>query len=480
MSLFRVFEQSVSRFPHRPFLSCGAQSWTYLDMWKLVNETKKKQIGLGRYHRWMHRGYNSPFFVSELLSTWSLGATFVPLSPHLPKETQKLLTFIVKPFGSPHVVARPPVHQDETYRTENDIALILFTSGTTSLPKPVLLTHENIWCNLQMIQQRIPSHVIDETDSSLAFLPWFHSYGLVCELLFMMTRGGHINIAPSPSTLMRDIRAMNPSLLFTIPRFLDKVQKGNDRSLWFLPRFLQKRLLFGNRLKRLCVGGAKINSETLAYFHSQWDLPVHQGYGCTEASPMISLSSVDETHHFTSCGQLLDGVDAYINETNQLCVHGKNITPGYLTDNNSIARPKSHFLSDGYFNTQDTCTLDENRHLTFLFRDASQWKLQNGKFVDPEHIESAVSNLSCIQQCAVIGNNESHLQMCVVLSEKISEQKLHDDIQKLLQDKGFAHHDIPRRLHILSKPLSVEDGTLSLKQEPLRSVLHKMYFHHEG
>lgn len=480
MNLYHLFENAVGRFGSRPFLVQHGRVWTYNKMYQEVQESvsSKRFKEMPQHFRFCHRGSNSPALVCDALATWKAGGIFVPLASSLPSQTEAFMRCLVRSVDQSNAIASPPIRDHQPLK---DTALFLFTSGTTATPKAVVLTHENVMSNLIMIGKRIPDTLINHEHSSFAFLPWYHSYGLTCELLFLMSRGACIHLpsssSPNPAQFMKELSQANPSLLFTVPRFLQKIQKTSERTMWWMPNRFQKYLLFGNRLERLCVGGAKIDSNALQFFKNSWNLPIHQGYGCTETSPMISLQSDTDIVEKSSCGRLLEGTAAYLTSQGELCVRGPQVCHGYLSPENTLLRPPEQFLHDGFFNTRDVCTLDHDQRVMFKYRDASHWKLQNGKFVDPGHIENALLTLPGIEQCVIIGNHESHLQVCIYHERPISAEKLFQKIKKHLLQKGFAPYEIPTRVHLLVEPLSQKGGTLSLKQEPLRNIIQQTYFH---
>jgi long-chain acyl-CoA synthetase len=414
----------------------------------------------------LYAGKNSTAFVVSMLASLSAGAAFVPLSPDLPDPTRRAIEGLV--LGSP---GKHPVG----WEGDDELAMVLFTSGTTARPKGVLLSENNLLSNLGMIGSRIPESLISYRDSSYAFLPWFHSYGLVCELLFLMSRGASLHIPSStdPRTLIPEIRRLEPTLLYTVPRFMEKVQQASEQR-WYLPNLLKKRLFLGSRIRLVSVGGARSHPGTLDFFRKRWGLPVFHGYGLTELSPMISLSSGEDaldSESGTSCGRLLDGVEAMDMDGRGLCVRGPSLCRGYLGENNRVVRPPDRFTEDGWFMTGDVVSFDDSARLCFDHRDSGLWKLPNGKFIDPGFIEtSLLRNVEGVEQAAVFLDDEGVLTVALFMRGN-KHKETRRAVGTRLSALGFQEYEIPKTIRFLEEPLSVSNGTLTIKQEPVRHAV---------
>lgn len=338
-NIFHLFQKSAQRFPSRPFLVESGGQWTvtYADLEQQVlarRQTLHDQ-GLRPHCRWVHRSHNSVDFVRDMLAVNACGAAFVPLSPEIPTKTVEAVDRLV----GPTLRGEWP----SGWRDRDDpLSTILFTSGTSGTPKGVLLSQSNLFTNVAMIGQRIPETLVSHTDQSYAFLPWFHSYGLVCELLFLMSRGASLVLPTtrSPRLLVDGIRRVQPTLLFTVPRFLEKMEQVSKR-YWYVPDFLKRRAMLGGRLRYLSVGGARVAPSTLAFFRQTWRTPVFQGYGLTETGPMVSLQS--PVGMANGCGRPLDGVTIRVGATGELELQSPSVCQGYLGSNNTVWRPPKSF-----------------------------------------------------------------------------------------------------------------------------------------
>ena len=520
-TIFGVFQSTVKRFPSRPFLVESGTTWTYADMEQNVLERRQElhQQGLLPHHRYLYKGYNSVGFVTDMLAVSAHHATFVPISPDLPGTTVDVIQNLVQsrdknicdlqqPQAMPQALPRGWVGPED-----DGLSTILFTSGTTSEPKGVLLSHTNLMSNLGMVGKRIPDNIVSHEDHSYAFLPWFHSYGLVCELLFLMSRGASLVVPErrGPRHLIEEIRCVNPTLLFTVPRFLEKVEQVSS-AYWFIPDFLKKRAMLGSKLKYVSVGGARVEATTLSFYRDRWNIPVFQGYGLTETGPMVSLSSLEDAvdpNLETSCGSPLDGVFVRVHKhTGELEISSPSVCQGYLGPGNSVWRPPDKFLDDGWFRTGDVmgvnssdcrtsdCRTSDYRtsdcrsdmtaspqRLVFRHRQSGLWKSPTGKFLDPSHIEKTLLGMKGVEQVAIIGNGKPYIKAVLFLSASLRKAGKNNDtmmmlrnVQEHLRQHGFQNHEIPLEIIVVDTPFSVQENTLSIKQEPKRHVLESMYY----
>ena len=461
-NIVELWKRSAQRWATRPFLLESGHTWTYAQIDDRVKERHQLLLekGVCPHHRVLHQGRNSVEWVVQMLATKACKATFVPISPDVASHSTHLLS----------------IHKTVQHNTAprgwekvsaSDLAVILFTSGTTATPKGVLLSENNLLSNLGMIDRRIPSEIISHRDRSFAFLPWCHSYGLVGEFLFLLSRGASLYLPSSkdPRTLVSEIRGARPTLLFTVPRMLEKIHHLSD-SMWYLPHVVKKRLFFGPRVRYLSVGGAPVSTATLKFFQDKWTLPVFQGYGLTETGPMISLCSL-ERGRTGSCGPLLDEVSVDF-RNGQMAVQSPSVSHGYCGEDNTIWRPEDKFTEDGWFLTGDAMRVDKEDDVYFEHRQSGLMKLPGGKFVDPVFLEKAILEIPGVEQAAVLGD------LRLLLYAPRTAPTL-DTLHHHLATRGFQRYEWPRKIVWLETPLSMEKGTLSLKQEPVRHVLEKMF-----
>jgi long-chain acyl-CoA synthetase len=277
-----------------------------------------------------------------------------------------------------HYVVYPP--------SEGDLANLIYTSGTTGRPKGVELTHLNITSNIKAAGRKMvgdPRDLVSETDRSLAFLPWAHSYGQTCELWMGMSMGASMGICRGVPSILEDLQLVKPSILFAVPTLYKKVYDGVCNLIERPENTTQSALLksaigigranadlqqglrgpfgplekikfhlldrlvlskirnrFGGNLKYGCVAGAACPPEVLRFMDSV-GIPICEGYGLTETSPIITLNT-PQKRSVGSVGQPIPDVTVYIidedgkplppGEEGEICCVGPNIMKGYYNN----------------------------------------------------------------------------------------------------------------------------------------------------
>ncbi|KAG7374459.1 long-chain-fatty-acid-CoA ligase [Nitzschia inconspicua] len=380
---------------------------------------------------------------------------------------------------------------------KEDLANLIYTSGTTGSPKGVELTHLNMTSNVKGARAMAanPADLVTPSDRSLAFLPWAHSYGQTCELWMGMSSGASAAICRGIPMILEDLQLVRPSILFAVPTLYKKVydgvqnkmksgsyvqdtllrkaidagmakaafQRGERGPLSVMERIkysmLDKIVLskirdrFGGNLKYGCVAGAACPIEVLKFMDAI-GIPVCEGYGLTETSPIITLN-VPNNRTIGSVGRPLKDVTVYIvdedgnqvaeGEEGEICCVGPNIMKGY--HNNPDATDEVITLApDGVsrmFHTGDIGRLDADGWVKVTGRIKEQYKLENGKYVVPTPIENAIGNSRFISQVVLVGANRPHNVALIVpewpairaelqYSDAVSEEEIMMD-EKLRQ-----------------------------------------------
>jgi long-chain acyl-CoA synthetase len=353
-----------------------------------------------------------------------------------------------------------------------DLATILYTSGTSGKPKGVMLTHSNIVSNIEAIDKRFSDGIctIDEHDKCVSFLPMNHCYGLVCEFLYMTMKGSSMYINKNLLQLKSDFVSYNPTVLCAVPRLFqmihNKMPIQNSTYLSFAGRRVSnflKSQVFGKNLRHATCGGAPIDKELLRYFYTM-DLPIYQGYGTTETSPMATLNS-GTSNSYGSVGKVLDGVKIKLSETNEIMISGPNVSSGYFGHrSNSFVRENE----TNWYLTGDIGHF-ENDYLYIDGRESNTYKLANGKFVNPEEIEGILCRIPYISQCMVF-TPDGISNMAIIVSNE-SENKIRQSVEKLKSHiKGY---EFPTKFIIVKEPFNQD--LLTQKQSLKRKLVLKEY-----
>ena len=250
-----------------------------------------------------------------------------------------------------------------SYPTDNDkdLAIINYTSGTTSMPKGVMLRYECISANVEFGQTRIPSSTEDKI---VSMLPMAHMYGLMFELIYPLCGGSsiyYIGRTPTPAILMGALAQVKPYLLVTVPLVMEKIFKGKIQPVVNKPvmkvlthipgvnqlifKKIRNTLLtaFGGNIREIVMGGAALNPEVEKWF-KKIGLPFTVGYGMTEAAPLLAY---EDWHEFApkSCGKAIDTVEIRIDSEDpykipgEIQARGTNIMSGYYKNEEAIHRP---------------------------------------------------------------------------------------------------------------------------------------------
>lgn len=311
---------------------------------------------------------NSCEHLVDLLASWKCDSEVISISP-------KRLDLLERLQVKKDKITELDVDADDKY------CLSLYTSGSMGEGSRVRFTPENLIVNLQQISSVVDDKMISGNDRSYSILPWSHCYGLICELLFLITRGASLHLPVR--TPRQDMSYYNPTILFTVPYMIDRIMENIPRidPMWRLSYPLLKRYIFGRHLHSISIGGAPSDAPTMERFHKIFrDISVYQGYGMTEASPMIALNTRLNGSRDGSVGRLLPGIDGIMHD-GELLFHGQNITLGL--------DPDRYTMHDGkqYLRSGDSGYYDKDGFLYITGRVHDHFKLSNGFYIHPDKIE---------------------------------------------------------------------------------------------
>lgn len=315
----------------------------------------------------------------------------------------------------------------------DDLASIVYTSGTTDLPKGVMLSHRNFLFDAEASVTVVP---VDEGDTLLSFMPLSHvlerTAGYYAPLVL---RGCCIVYAESVKTLVVNLKEVKPTVIVCVPRIFEKfhigiwekVKKGGRLKykifVWALKQepktighlaaeflvFRKIRQNLGGHLRLAICGGATLNHK-LARFFDRLGLIIVEGYGLTETSPVATVNRPDNIK-FGTVGQKLPGVEIAIAKDKEILVRGPNVMLGYYQ---KPELTRQVIDASGFFHTGDLGFLSSQGFLVIIGRKKEMISLSNGKIAWPESLEVILNNDRLINQSMVYGNHRSYLVALIV------------------------------------------------------------------
>lgn len=327
---------------------------------------------------------------------------------------------------------------------ESDLATLIYTSGTTGVPKGVMLSHKNLVSNAVSCIERLP---VDNNGTSLSFLPLCHVYERMLVYLYMVT-GVSIYFAESMETIGDNLREVKPDVFTAVPRLLEKVfdkivAKGAELSgikkmlffwalglgekyepygangAWYEFQLgLARKIIFskwqealGGNVKAVASGSAAL-SPRLARVFLAAGIPVMEGYGLTETSPVVSVNcEKNKGVMIGTVGRPINGVDVKIADDGEIMIKGPNVMMGYY---NKPEKTKEVLTEDGWFKTGDIGTFVGDNCLKITDRKKEIFKTSGGKYIAPQIMENKFKESRFIEQIMVIGEGQKHPAAFVV------------------------------------------------------------------
>ncbi|MEN9960409.1 MAG: Long-chain-fatty-acid--CoA ligase [Bacteroidota bacterium] len=320
----------------------------------------------------------------------------------------------------------------------SDLLTLIYTSGTTGRPKGVMLTHHNIVSNIKAL---IRGKFFDlyAQDRALSFLPLCHIYERT-DVYMYLYYGVSVYYAESMDTIADNIKEVKPAMFATVPRLLEKVYdkilaKGNEltgikRTLFFgalefglqydpmaklglwdsIKLAFYRKVIFskwrealGGSVRLIASGSAALQPRLSRVFWAA-GIPVSEGYGLTETSPVISVSRVNPPDFQVGCvGSLVDSIELKIAEDGEICVKGDSVMVGYYKNPEATAEAID---PDGWFHTGDIGTMVDGKYLKITDRKKEIFKTSGGKYVAPQLVENKLKESAFIEQCMVVGEGQ--------------------------------------------------------------------------
>jgi long-chain acyl-CoA synthetase len=286
----------------------------------------------------------------------------------------------------------------------DDLATIMYTSGTTGNPKGVMLTHDNLLSNAEASVGAAPH---GRNDVVLSWLPYSHIYARLVDHYGAMLAGVLVCLAESAEALIDDLSEVQPTNFASVPRFYEKVLAAVAAPD---PAETGRRLrkVFGKRVDWLSSGGAPLPPAVCRAYHDA-GLLLLQGYGLTETSPVISFNR-KEKYKIETVGPPLPGVEVRIAPDGEILTRGPHVMKGYW----NMPEATAEAIRGGWFHTGDLGELDADGFLKITGRKKDLLVLSNGKKVVPAFVEGLLLADPCIDQAVVCGEGRNYLTALVV------------------------------------------------------------------
>ena len=412
----------------------------------------------------------------------------------------------------------------------DDLANILYTSGTTGDSKGVMLSHEQYYAALKGNQEVVP---VGEDDRVLNFLPFAHIFEKGWALLGM-TVGARMIVNTYPQEVQQSMRETHPTSMSSVPRFWEKVYAGvmekidnasalqrkifhnalavgRKHNIEYLSRGKRPPLmlhleyeainktLFSMVRKELGLtnpnlfptAGAAISAHVEEFVHSI-GLNMVAGYGLTESLATVSCDQLDKVYTIGSVGRPLNVVDVKISDEGEVLLKGKTITKGYY---NRPDLNDSTFTADGYFRTGD-CGYLKDGELFLTERIKDLFKTSNGKYIAPQMIESLLLVDKYIDQIAIIADQRKFVSALIIPEYRLLEEyarkngidfetredlcaneKIHDMMQERIEtlQQQLAHYEQVKRFTLVAHHFSMENGELTNTLKLKRRVINENY-----
>ncbi len=445
-------------------------------------------------------------------------------------ELEGVMLEDVEKKGKARAAAEPDLVQKLAEAvTPEDLASIVYTSGTTGDPKGVMLTQDNLVSNVKAGLKVLP---LDETDIALSALPYSHVFERMVAHYLYPAAGVSIAIAGSLDEVAQNLGEIRPTVMTMVPRFYEKlyarvnesVDKGSQGKKkifhWAIGvggehgkyRLAGKSASFGLELKykianalvfkklqariggrlRFFVSGAAPLAKEIADFFWAAGITIVEGYGLTETSPVISVNRPGSLK-FGTVGRLIPGVEVKIAGDGEIYVRGPNVMKGYYKKEAATAEAID---SDGFFHTGDIGELDGDGFLKITDRKKDIIVTAGGKNIAPQPIEGRLKTNAYIAEIVVVGNKRKFASALVVpdfekltvwcarqsiTAESPDTMAAHPRVTEFILAEieslsgGFAQYERIKKITVLAKEFTIEDGELTPTMKVKRRVIESRY-----
>jgi long-chain acyl-CoA synthetase len=376
--------------------------------------------------------------------------------------------------------------------SNDKLAVISYTSGTTGFSKGVMISHNSLAANVRYAQNNMP---LESGDPVVSFLPLAHTFGCAFEFLFPFSKGCHITIltkTPSPQILIQAFKEIKPRLILSVPLVVEKIYKKQLLSVISKPHMkillaipginkilfgkIREKLTdtFGGRFRELVVGGAAFNADAEKFF-KKIKFKFSVGYGMTECGPLISYASWDTTKLGAS-GRSVDTLEVTIdspdpeNIVGEIILRGENVMSGYYKNEKAT---REMIDENGWMHTGDLGVIDKEGNIFIKGRSKSMILGPSGKNIYPEEIEAVINNKDYIVESVVISVDNKLVALVfpdyeMMKRDNISEEQM---IQILDKTRKEVNERLPDFMAVSKYKLHPEE----FAKTPKRSIKRFLY-----
>jgi len=372
----------------------------------------------------------------------------------------------------------------------DDLALINYTSGTTSSPKGVMLTYRSLSSNVQAGYEHVK---LQPGDQLVSILPMAHMFGLALEFLYETTAGIHIYFlgkTPTPALLLKAFREIRPFMIVTVPLVLEKIFRKSIfprlkhpaiRLMWHTP--LLNRIVinkvkqnflssFGGNLRYIMIGGAALNQDVEKCM-KKLGLPYVVGYGMTECGPLIAFEDWQEFAP-TSCGKAVKRMEVRIDSTDPLSIpgeiqtRGENLMMGYYKNDDAT---RAAFTEDGWLHTGDLGLVNSKGDIFIKGRSKNMLLGPSGQNIYPEEIEDRLNAMPAVAESIIVDRN-GHL-IALVYPDPVQLEKRGKHVIERMMSLNIRHlnHGLPMYSQVHGFELRDEE----FEKTPKRSIRRFLY-----
>ena len=380
---------------------------------------------------------------------------------------------------------------DVSYPADNltDLAIINYTSGTTSAPKGVMLRYECLSENVAFGQKWLPCAPGDQI---VSMLPMAHMYGMMFELIYPVCGGAtvyYLGKTPTPALLLGAMAEVKPYLIITVPLVMEKIFKSkvapviNKPVMKFLcavpgvNQLIFKKIrttllnAFGGQVREIVMGGAALNPDVEKWF-KKFKLPYTVGYGMTEAAPLLAYEDW-KTFAPKSCGRAVDSVEVRIdsedpqNKVGEIQAKGNSIMSGYYKNEEATA---AAFTADGWMRTGDLGLMDKKGNIFIKGRSKNMILSANGQNIYPEEIEAVVNNQPYVIESVVISRGVKIVALVYMDMDKFKAEGV--DLEEY---KKTMINEVNKSMPVYSKVGLVEIMDKPFEKTPKMSIKRFLY-----